>query len=52
MGLRMSYEISRKFAPHVGVAYQRYFGGTESLTRERGGRVNDVRFVFGIRLGY
>ena len=51
-GLRMRYEISRKFAPYVGVAYQRYFGGTESLTREQGGRVNDVRFVFGVRLWY
>ncbi|MDQ6646966.1 MAG: copper resistance protein B [Pseudomonadota bacterium] len=52
MGLRMRYEISRKFAPYVGVGYQRYFNGTESLTRGQGGRVNDVRFVFGIRLWY
>lgn len=52
MGLRMRYEISRKVAPYVGVAYQRFFGGTEGLTREQGGRVNDVRFLFGIRLFY
>ncbi len=52
MGLRMRYEITRKFAPYVGVAYQRFFGGTEGLVREQGGRVNDVRFLFGIRLFY
>jgi len=52
MGLRMRYEITRKFAPYLGVAYQRYFGGTEGLVREQRGRVNDVRFLFGIRLFY
>jgi copper resistance protein B len=52
MGLRLRYEISRKVAPYLGVTYQRAFAGTESLTREQGGRVNDVRFVFGIRLWY
>ena len=52
MGLRLRYEFTRKFAPYVGVAYQRFFGGTEGLTREQGGRVNDLRFVFGIRLWY
>ncbi len=52
MGLRLRYEITRKFAPYIGVAYQRYFGGTEGLVREQGGRVNDVRFLLGIRLFY
>ena len=47
-GLRLRYEFSRKFAPYVGVTYQRRFGGTESLTREQGGRVNDLRAVFGL----
>ncbi len=51
-GFRLRYDITRKFAPYIGVAYQRAFGGTEGLTREQGGRVNDVRFVFGIRLWY
>ncbi len=51
-GLRLRYEITRKFAPYIGVAYQRFFGGTAGLTREQDGRVNDVRFVFGLRLWY
>ena len=49
-GLRLRYEFTRKFAPYVGVAYQRFFGGTEGLVREQDDPVNDLRFVFGIRL--
>ncbi len=49
MGLRLRYELSRKFAPYVGVSYQRQFGGTSGLVREDGGYVNDVRFLFGVR---
>jgi len=48
-GLRLRYDISRKFSPYMGVAYQRRFGGTESLTRESGGKVNDVRLLAGLR---
>lgn len=49
MGLRLRYDVTRKLSPYMGVAYQRRFGGTESLTREQGGRVNDVRFLLGLR---
>ena len=49
MGLRLRYDITRKLAPYVGVAYQRWFGGTEGLRREQGSTVNDVRFLIGLR---
>jgi copper resistance protein B len=49
MGLRLRYELSRKLAPYVGVAYQRTFGGTSGYTREDGGHVNDLRFLIGLR---
>ena len=49
MGLRLRYDITRKFAPYVGVAYQRWFGGTSSLRREEGSKVNDVRFLVGLK---
>lgn len=49
MGLRLRYDITRKFSPYMGVAYQRRFGGTESLVRQDGGKVNDVRFLVGLR---
>ena len=51
-GLRLRYEITRKFAPYIGVAYNGKFGETADFTRAAGGTVNDVRFIFGIRLWY
>ncbi len=51
-GLRLRYEISRKFAPYIGAAYTGTFGETADLTRAEGGIVDDVRFVFGIRVWY
>lgn len=49
-GLRIRYEISRKFAPYVGVAYSQGFGDTARFTRKEGLIVHDVRFIFGIRI--
>ncbi len=49
MGLRLRYELSRKLAPYMGVAYQRTFAGTSGFTREDGGHVNDLRFLVGLR---
>jgi copper resistance protein B len=49
MGLRLRYDITRKLSPYIGVAYQRFFGGTESLNREQDNKVNDVRFLVGLR---
>jgi copper resistance protein B len=51
-GLRLRYEISRKFAPYIGFAYTGTFGETATFTREEGGIVHDPRFIFGIRLWY
>jgi copper resistance protein B len=46
-GLRLRYEISRKFAPYLGVVYQRAYGpsAADSLT----GRGGDWRLALGIR---
>ena len=49
-GLRIRYEISRKFAPYIGFAYTGTFGQTATFTREEGGKPNDPRFIFGVRL--
>jgi copper resistance protein B len=51
-GLRIRYEISRKFAPYIGFAYTQTFGETATFTREDGGIVNDPRFIFGVRVWY
>ncbi len=51
-GLRLRYEISRKFAPYVGFAYNGEYGNTASYSRQAGETTSDVRFVFGVRLWY
>jgi copper resistance protein B len=51
-GLRMRYEITRKFAPYIGMAYAGKYGESADFTRDEGGIVNDVRFIFGIRVWY
>lgn len=51
-GLRLRYEISRKFAPYIGFAYTRKFGNTATLTRQAGESVSAPRLVFGLRFWY
>lgn len=51
-GLRLRYEISRKFAPYIGFAYTQQCGGTAGLVRSEGDIVYDPRVVFGLRLWY
>jgi copper resistance protein B len=48
-GLRLRYEISRKFAPYLGVAYEGKFGQTANYARQAGESTGDLRLVFGIR---
>jgi copper resistance protein B len=48
-GLRLRYEITRKFAPYVGVAYAGKFGQTANFARKEGESAGAVQFVFGIR---
>ena len=40
LDLRLRYEIRRKFAPYVGIAWSRKFGNTARLTRASGGIVD------------
>jgi copper resistance protein B len=48
VGLRVRYEITRKFAPYIGIADYRQFSGTAALARENGEHANDLRFVLGL----
>lgn len=48
VGLRLRYEVTRKFAPYIGVADYHQFGGTASLARENGEKPDDLRFLAGI----
>lgn len=48
-GLRLRYEIGRKFAPYVGVTWRGAVGGTRDLVRLGGGDTDETLFVIGVR---
>ena len=48
-GLRLRYELSRKFAPYVGVSYSGRFGQSANFARREGEAPHQARFVFGVR---
>lgn len=52
LGLRLRYEITREFAPYLGVTWQRKYGGTASLARSEGDSTDGVALVLGLRLWY
>jgi copper resistance protein B len=49
LGLRLRYDITRTFAPYVGVAYETKLGDTADYARDAGEEASDTRFVFGVR---
>lgn len=51
-GLRLRYEITRRFAPYVGLAHERAFGRTAAFRRREGGDANDWRLVVGVRFWF
>ena len=48
-GLRLRYEIARKFAPYIGVTWQQKFGRTADFVQAAGERSSDVRLTGGVR---
>lgn len=52
LGLRLRYEIRRKFAPYVGVEWSRAFGKTADFARAANREADDVRVVAGLRLWF
>ena len=51
-GLRLRYEVTRRFAPYIGVAWEHAFGPTADLRRAAGEDINDTRLVAGVRLWF
>jgi copper resistance protein B len=49
LGLRLRYEITREFAPYVGVSWDRKTGRTADFARARGEDVGGASLVAGIR---
>lgn len=48
--LRLRYEITRKFSPYVGLAYERKVGDTADLARADGEDTDDLRLTVGVRV--
>ncbi|MFC3282324.1 copper resistance protein B [Litchfieldella rifensis] len=49
-GLRLRYEISRKFAPYIGAYWEKRYGDTADLARVHGDPTEDTGVVAGVRL--
>lgn len=49
-GLRLRYEVRRRFAPYVGIEWQRRLGSTADYARQSGKSASDRQFVAGIRI--
>jgi copper resistance protein B len=52
VGLRLRYEVTRKFAPYIGIVRERAFGGTADLRRADNEDIDDTRFVAGLRIWF
>ncbi|ATJ83316.1 copper resistance protein B [Halomonas beimenensis] len=51
-GLRLRYEMTRKFAPYLGAYWEKAYGETADLARAEGEDVEDTGIVAGLRLWY
>ena len=51
-GLRLRYEVSRKFAPYVGISWEQNLGETKDLLEEDGEMTNNTAFVTGVRFWF
>ena len=51
-GLRLRYEIDRRFTPYLGVVRVRSFGATAGLRRADGEATGETRVVAGVRLRF
>lgn len=52
LGLRMRYEITRKFAPYIGVEWERKLGETGNLMQADGEDIDKTNFVTGLKFWF
>lgn len=52
MGVRLRYEISRQFAPYIGISWERALGDTADFVRAEGGDPGTTSYVAGIRMWF
>ncbi|QCU90982.1 copper resistance protein B [Thiomicrorhabdus sediminis] len=52
IGLRLRYEITRKFAPYIGLTYNQFFGTTADYVKAEGGKEQETSLVAGVRFWF
>ncbi|PHS76299.1 MAG: copper resistance protein [Porticoccus sp.] len=52
VGLRYRYELSREFAPYIGVYWSRSLGNKADLIRDQGGDESETGVVVGVRMWF
>lgn len=52
VGVRLRYEITRKFAPYLGAYWEKQYGNTADMTREAFGDPEGSGVVAGVRLWF
>ena len=52
LGLRLRYEVTRKFAPYIGLHWERKLGATGNFVRQEGGDAENLFFVGGVKLWF
>lgn len=52
LGARLRFEITRQFAPYIGIEHSRAFGNTAHLQRLAGHGASDTRVVAGLRFWF
>ena len=52
VGLRLRYEITRQFAPYIGVEWIGKFGGTADFAKAASENTDETRWVAGLRLWF
>lgn len=51
-GLRLRYEVTRRFAPYVGISHGRHFGDAARWDEEHGESSRETHYVVGVRLWF
>lgn len=51
-GLRLRYEVNRRFAPYIGISHERLFGDTARYHTRAGDHARDTRWVAGVRVWF
>jgi len=51
-GVRLRYEITRRFSPYIGFVHERHYGTTADWQRESGQSSKESRWVAGLRVWF